>query len=550
MNARRFGRDTRGAIAVMAAATFAIIALCAVLAVDLGMVYLAKRHAQGAVDIAAEVAAQDLPKAEQIVRATLARNGITTIDGLRVTTGAYVRDPTIAAGERFTAGAKPANAVQVWLRTRAELAFARFLSADGTMSLAVQSVGAARREAALSIGSRLADVDGGILNALLGAILGGHLSLDLLDYRALADTQVDLFDFLDALATHAHATAGTYDDLLNADVTPGDLLAAAHDAIAADPDGRGAEALRTLADAAAGTGTAVRTARIITLGSDGAKTIGASVGGLSARVSALSLVSAIATIVGPDHQITLNSGIKLPGIANITIDVAIGERPQSSPWLRVGEEGASVKTAQVRAALRVKVGGSGVLSAVSIDLPAVVEVAQAEAHLTNIDCAKRTQPRVEVEATPGIVSAWIGQTTPFSLDAFDDPDAVKPARLLSALGITATGKAHAQIASMKGEPLTYAWDDITRHASQTVTNHDFTQSLTASLLDSLDVEVSVLGIPLVPVSLVADAVLATLQPLTGTLDQALNAILTVAGVNLGQADIWVDGARCNLGLVG
>lgn len=550
MNPRRFLGDTRGNIAVMAAMTFAIIAMFAMVAVDLGMIYLAKRRAQGAVDIAAELAAQDLPKAEQIVRATLARNDVAVIEALNVTPGAYVRDSTIAAGERFAAGANPANAVEVALRTRAELGFSRFLFPGGTIPLEVRSIGAARREAALSIGSRLLNVDGGILNAVLGAVLGGHLSLDALDYRALADTQIDLSGFLDALATRAHVTGGTYDELLDTTVAPGDLLAAAHDAVAVDPDGRGAAALRALADAAAGASTTIQASRIISLDHDGTKAVGASVGGLSARVSALSLVSAVASIAGPDRQIALDTGIHLPGIASVTVDIEVGERPQSSPWLRVGEEGASVRTAQVRAALRVRVGGSGLLGLASIDLPIVVEVAPAEAHLTDIDCADRTQPRVEVEATPGIVSAWIGQTTPFSLDAFADPDAVQPARLLSALGVAATGKAYTQMASMDGQPLTYAWDDIARHASQTVTTHDYTQSLTASLLNSLDIKVSVLGIPLVPVGAVAGAVLATLQPLTGTLDGALNAILAIAGVNLGQADIWVDGARCNVGLVG
>jgi uncharacterized membrane protein len=550
VGARRFIRGTHGAIAVMAAMTFALIALVAMFAVDLGMVYLAKRHAQGAVDIAAELAAQDLPKAEEIVRTTLARNDIATIDGLRVTPGAYVRDSTITAGERFTAGAQPRNAVKVWLRTRAELGFARFLFPGGTMPLDVQSIGAARREAALSIGSRLLNVDGGILNAVLGAILGGNLSLDALDYRALADTRVDLFGFLDALATRAHVTAGTYDDLLDTAVAPGDLLAAAHDAVAADPDGRGAAALRTLADAAAGASATIQASRIIALDHDGARTVGASVGGLSAQVGALSLISAIISVVGPDHQLTLNTGIRLPGIAGVRIDIEVGERPQSSPWLRVGEEGAAVRTAQVRAALRLRVGGSGLLGAVSVDLPIVVEVAPAEARLAGVDCTNRAQPRVEVQATPGIVNAWIGQTTPFSLDAFADPDAVQPARLFSALGVAVTGKAQAQMASMTGQPLTYTWDDIARHASQTVTTHDYSQSLTASLLDNLDIEVGALGIPLVPLGGVAGAVLATLQPLTGTLDGALNAILAIAGVNLGQADVWVDGARCNLGLVG
>lgn len=547
---RRFRRDTSGSVAIITAAFLILIGLLAMFAVDLGSIYVAKRRAQGANDIAAELAAQDLSHAEQIARATLARNGIAAIDALAVTKGTYRRDPGIAADARFSADGTPANAVKLRLRTRADLSFARFLFPGGTVPLDVESIGAARRVAALSIGSRLVSVNGGILNAFLKATLGADVALTAVDYNALANTQVSLFGFLDALASRLDLTAVNYDTVLAADATPGTLLDAAHAAIASGQGGTGPAALLTLAQASSGTSATIQASRLIALGDEGRRPVGSSAAALSASVSALSLISAIASVANGDHQVSLGSGITLPGIASVALDVQIGERPVSSPWLSLGEAGAAVHTAQVWVALRVTVGGSGLLSAVSLRLPIVVEVAQAEARLNDIDCTRRGAPSVDVRATPGILNGWIGETTPFALERFDDPGAVKPARLFSALGIAVTAKAQARIGSMTEQALTFDWTDIAQHASKTVTTRDYTRSLVASLLDSADIKVTVVGIPLLPVNLVVGAVLSSLSPLTATLDGALNAVLAIAGVNLGQADIWVNGARCNLGLVG
>ena len=61
----------------------------------------------------------------------------------------------------------------------------------------------------------------GIENALLGALLGTHLSLSAMDYNALASANVDALDFSSALATQLHLTAGTYDSVLQSSATVG-----------------------------------------------------------------------------------------------------------------------------------------------------------------------------------------------------------------------------------------------------------------------------------------------------------------------------------------
>jgi uncharacterized membrane protein len=38
---------------------------------------------------------------------------------------------------------------------------------------------------------------------------------------------------------------------------------------------------------------------------------------------------------------------------------------------------------------------------------------------------------------------------------------------------------------------------------------------------------------------------ATLQPVTPVLDALVNDILTSLGIGLGEADVWVNGVRCD-----
>src|SRR5690606_24854677 len=78
--------------------------------------------------------------------------------------------------------------------------------------------------AMFSIGSRLASLDGGLANALLSSLLGGRVSLTLMDYRGLADAQVNLLQFSDALAADLGVKAGDYDALLSHEVETGRVL--------------------------------------------------------------------------------------------------------------------------------------------------------------------------------------------------------------------------------------------------------------------------------------------------------------------------------------
>src|SRR5690606_12213882 len=102
---------------------------------------------------------------------------------IRVETGRYSPNPDLAVGERFKADAPSPNAVRITFHKTGDIYFARAFS--DPPEIATTAIASRRPMAAFSIGSRLARLDGGLLNAVLGGLTGSQISLDLMDYDAL-----------------------------------------------------------------------------------------------------------------------------------------------------------------------------------------------------------------------------------------------------------------------------------------------------------------------------------------------------------------------------
>jgi uncharacterized membrane protein len=78
-----------------------------------------------------------------------------------------------------------------------------------------------------------------------------------------------------------------------------------------------------------------------------------------------------------------------------------------------------------------------------------------------------------------------------------------------------------------------------------VKTNDFTSSLTASLLGSLTLNVSVGPLSLLTPAILGPLIKALLQPVTKIVDGLLNNVLKTLGIGLGEADVWVNGVRCD-----
>jgi len=535
--------DESGTIAIVLALFMMVSVSACALAVDIGSLYLERRTAQGILDLAAVAAASDIDHAEAAAAATLAANGI-DITSLAVIKGRYEPGPDVAPAQRFRPGIAPFNAVRLDASLAGRLYFAKsFMSEPG---IAVSAIGAADAVATFSIGSRLASLNGGLLNSLLGGLLGGNVSLSVMDYNALLNANISLDGFLSALATEVGITAGTYDSLLNANVTVANVLAAAAEAATAGGQSQAAQVATQLLGQVDGS-VVVPPQALADLGPLSHAEIGQPHAGLDAGVNLMSLIAATAQAANGDHQVAVNLAGSVPGLLSLTLDLAVGEPAQHSGWVTVGQPGAVVRTAQTRLRLVAEVGGTGLLAGVRIRLPIFIELASAEARLEALTCnvANPASAQAKIAARPGVVKAWIGDVSTAGLASFGTSVPVSQASLVQVPLISVKASAFAEMTNTSPTDLTFTQADVDGHVIKTAHVHDLVSSLVSSLFGSANINVNLVGIPLgLTGPLVKSLVRALLTPVAAALDPLVNLILNTLGLHLGEVDVQVNGMRC------
>ncbi|MGE3066326.1 MAG: pilus assembly protein TadG-related protein [Hyphomicrobiaceae bacterium] len=537
-------RDERGTIVIMAALALPVIIGCAALAVDVGTLFLERRHAQGAADLAAIAGAADIEHAADAAEATLRANGIVATTSLAVTKGHYDANAAIPAAERFRPGVTPYNAVHVALTKPGRLYFAKALLGSPP-TLGVKALATTAAQATFSIGSRLLAVRDGIPNALLGALLGGNINLSVMDYDALLNADIKLVDFLDALATRVNITAGTYNDVLDSTASVKKVAEAAASVTSAGGDARATAALQTIASQGGAQSLTLPLRSLIDLGAFGNASIGSKDPGLNAGFDALEIANAAAALANGKNQVAVNLGAGVPGLLNVTLDVAIGEPAQHSPWATVGQPGATVATAQTRVRLTAEVGGTGLLSGVRIRLPVYVDIASAQATLTALTCqnAAANEGTATIAARPGIVRAWIGDVTG-GFSNFAIPASAGRANIVDTGLIKVRGSAYAEMTNVSDTLMDFTQADVAARTVKRTDTRNFTETLVSTLLGKLDLDVQIAGLPLISPQVVTALVANILAQAARPLDQVLYTVLTALGVHLGEADVRVHGIRC------
>lgn len=548
---QRFAADQRGNIAIMSVGGMVLAVCCAALGVDIGTIAVDRRKAQSAADLAAIVAASNLGNAANAAKAAVMQNNYPGSSVVKVELGTYSADAGIAAQNRFvTPPVGIANAARVSLQTSTPLYFSKFFTGSNAYTINSQAIAASTQIGSFSIGSRLASLDGGLLNSILGAMLDTTLSLSVMDYQALLNARIDAFDFLSALATRVGLTAGTYDNLLNANVKIGDILAAA---LSTQQSTSGAStattALSTISQAATAVTTRITPLSLIDAGPYSDLKVGTKPK-TGVSLSVYDLLQATAGIANGSSQVNTGLNLNLPGIASAQLIATIGERPQGSSWVAVGTQGISVHTAQTRVLLQIKLlgGTSGGLSIAGVNLPVYVEVGSGTATLNKVSCGypNVSTSTVTLGVTPGVVDAWIANVSAADVSNVTVKPNPGPATLVSLLLglVTVTGKAHAGMGNNTPTNVDFSYADITSQTKKTVTTRDFTSSLTGSLLGDLRLSVNVLGLGIAPPGL-GPLVTGIISAATGSIDQLLASTLASLGVGIGQADVWVSGIRCD-----
>ncbi len=555
---RRLLRSQSANVAIMAALSLPLLVGSLALGVDYAYLSYQRRIDQSQVDLGAIQAASHLDDVRGVLEAYAERNGlhlrimteadyaqandVQPADGAVMTfaEGHYDGSSSVPVGQRFVAGTGPYNAVRVRLFRKGMIHFARVF----TEPPVIETSGVAGIDgiAAFSIGSRLASLNGGVLNAILNGTLGTNVSLSAMDYKALLDAKTNALAFLDTANTELDLQAATYRDVLDANVTVGQFVKVL--AGSSDVSSVARAALSTIGNTASDR-RLVPLARLLGVGSLASLAPGTPAG-LSAEASVLDMLTAAGAVADGTHQVALDLGANIPGISGARLTLSIGEPPQQSPWFSIGREGTLVRTAQTRLKLAVQVGGTGLLSGMALRLPIYLELAFAEGKISAIECngGSATDGSVSVEARPGVVEAWIGNVADSDVNAASPTPNVSQATILDAPLVKATAYAHATMSQATPETLEFSAGDISEGTVKSVSTHTLTGPLVSSLVGELDVHVDALGIPLVTPGAVKTAVVTTYSAIAPAVDGALDQILQALGIKVGEADIRVTGLAC------
>lgn len=538
MPCRDFARNEDGGIALISAVAMSALLGTTALAVDMGSVFLQTRRLQGTADLAALAAARDLDNAEAAALATARANGWDGPLTVTVEKGRYAADQAVQS--RFQSGAADPDAVRVRIESQTPLFFGKAFTGKGGTPIARQATAARADLASFSIGTRLAALDGGLANALLSGLTGSNVNLSVMDYDALADADVDLFDYLDALKVQLNLTAATYDEVLKANLTTGKALKALSRALADKGQTRASNAARTLA-IAAGDRTPADMNRLFDPGPYG--TQGRVLGGSGAKVQldALNLSKAVLELSNGARQVQLDLGTTVPGVADLKAWLAIGEPPNNAPWMTItSSRDVIVRTAQTRLYLEAGVGGSGLLAPAQIKLPILVEAASGAAKLQSMSCAS---DEAALDVAPGLGSLMIGEIDTGKLDDFKTALAPAPATIAKAPLFSVAGKAFVSLGGQAWQTVRFRQDEVRGRVVKTVSTNDLARATVSTLLGNLTLEANVLGLGLGE-SALTNAMASLLTPLAAPLDEVLYSLTAVAGVRLGQADVRMNGLRC------
>ncbi len=129
--------------------------------------------------------------------------------------------------------------------------------------------------------------------------MGTTLNLKLVDYNALAATDINLLGFLDKLAPKIGLTAGTYDQLLNTDVSVGMLASVMAEVTTSNPAAKAA--LTLLGKNAGALNTKLPVGKLLGLGSIADASLGSS-NNYNITANVLQMITAAAMLGKQSNQ--------------------------------------------------------------------------------------------------------------------------------------------------------------------------------------------------------------------------------------------------------
>ena len=549
----------RGAVAPIVALYMTIV-VASLGALDVGNAFYARRSLQRTADLAALAAAQTMDdtctQPAATARANAAANGFdpdATGQSLSVVCGRW--DTTANAGPSYFTAANAAtqrNAVQVTAQRTVPYFFlgpARQMTATATAK--------ATNLGAFTIGTTLLQVQNGLVNSLLNALLGANLTLSVASYESLANARVRVRDLM------AAAGVGTVDQLLATQLTVAQLAQLTVTALSstsiADANLQSDVAtLQTIANAGIATTTS------FPLG-DGASGHGVLALAVADRQSALdatispfdALLVAAEIAKAGQAPVDVTGGLSIAGLG-ATLKVQI----IAPPVLAVGEAGVDpatqqwrtqAHTAQVRLYLNVALATPSLpgIGSVGLNVPLSLEAAPGTAWLQATNCAStKASSSSTIGVQPGIANVCVGDA-PSSFSASQPFSCTKRATLVNVtnvLRVTANAALPAMVPQSSAATLTFDGitpneDDYQSANSNAVGSVLATAlaGLAASLSQPNGLDVTLFGGVSLPFGVIDSVLLAALLPALDTLlsglDVAVDPLLQLLGVQVGVATI-------------
>lgn len=444
------------------------------------------------------------------------------------------------------------------LATLRRLALAAVLP---VLLLAAQAAQACTGGGCVVAGPRLASVtssQGALLNALLGSLLGSSVSVNVLDWNAIAGGNVSLLNTINALQTTLGVS--TPAAALNTPITLGQLTGALSTAASQAGNTSLAASLGNVAAQVNVTGK-IKLGDLIT--SDGI------VG--TTQINALSLIDGAAQLYNGKNVVSTPTAINITGaqlgqssLASIGVQVQAVE----PPVYVCGPVGTTFHSSALRLKLAISLASvslnTGVLTTLlgntSLTLGSFsvyVEVAHASGIISAVNAVTNA---LSVQATPGIASIYLG--TFDDLQFFDRSHTINPATdltpgtiaQLQLVGQTIGVYAKAAVTGVSPTPATLNFSGAGVQ-TQTVTTSGLTATtLLTSLVGNLQITIAPsLGNVLDPlvIPLLSGLVTGVVNPvLNAVLPSVLDPLLSLVGVRIGEVDISSGGTYLQCSVAG
>lgn len=347
------------------------------LSVDTGRLYLEKRSLQRIADVAALEAvkhASSCAAATTAARAATARNEFAHGDGGKAVNVSCGRLSVVQGVRELLEDVNDASVVRVVVTEPipASLVMGGLFGNNIEISAEAMASRKGTALAALTIRSTLLGVsvtnnpEANRLNTMLSGLLGSNVDLSVGAWNGLLHTDINLFQYLSALAINLGLSAGEVDQVLHANVSAGQLIQAAIDVIETQtgtPETtvnalNAIVAMDAINVAAATSPNTLKLHRLLSLDPEGDYT------GAVMNLQLFQLVQGIIQLANRDNAAVANVPISVPGVGTVDLRLKVIEPPIFSAIADPNKALSGqippirVRTAQVRILVSVSLNSS------------------------------------------------------------------------------------------------------------------------------------------------------------------------------------------------